>query len=64
MSYELFIRKVSALCRRSGIFATFDHDLDKGLYMASLSTGGVITGNSTTASVTYRDRNHCYMAAI
>lgn len=64
MSYELFISKVSALCRRSGVCVTFDHDTDKGLYKAMLSTGGVITGNSSTASVTYRDHNHCYMAAI
>ena len=64
MPYELFESKITALCRKHGLDVRFSNDTDKGLYTAELSSGYTITGNRITPSVTFRSRNHCFMAAI
>ena len=64
MPYELFESKINALCLKHGLEARFSVDSDRGLYKAELSSGYTITGNSVTPSVTFRNRNHCFMAAL
>lgn len=68
MTYESFMRRVKALIRRAGgnIKVRFSEDEEKGIHIAYLSEGIIITGNKTSYNVTvkWNGGNHQSVAAI
>ena len=62
MSFELFCAKIQEYADGCGVSVRFSSE--DGKHMAFLPDGNVITANSITPSVTYRDRNHCYQKVI
>lgn len=60
MSFELFRSKAEEYAKACGLsIKKLVHE--DGLHIARFSDGSIITANSVTASVTWRDeyRNHC-----
>lgn len=58
MSYDLFSSYMTALCEANGLTAKISHE--DGRHIAKLSDGWTVTANTTTSSVTFRNRNHCF----
>ena len=64
MPFDLFCRKVSALCSASGEGVEFTRG--DGIHIARTTGGYTITANAVCPSITVVDenRNHCFRATI
>lgn len=67
MSYDVFKSKIRKLIAESdpGLVVMFCHDNDKGLHIARISNGWVITANIINPSITLKcGKNHTMMAVV